>query len=330
MYDKLNETQNFPVADGFVSFTRTFRYLGSLICYNLRNDKDITARLAAANASMGRLKEVWRNPHLDLYHKYLLFRAVPMNLLLWGAETWSLRKSQLDKLEVFLHQSIQRILQISMTRVREQRLHNDKVRRMFYSIPCVRNMIAARQMDFVGKMIRGPPDRPSRNMITACCDHKRRVGRPQTTGKNFMVENLRLLFQEVPSVHIDHHGSLRNWIHEASHEKYWCQLVERLLHPTTPLPDRPNDWGPLPSWQRRRAAAGHQQTNNPPNRSPKDDTEDNSHIPPQSPPPCPRRSPPHATHHKPRLQPTTPRMNPNVGLTTLPSAPWSDTACFTH
>ena len=43
MYDKLDETQDFPVADGFVSFTRTFRYLGWLICYNLRDDDDITA-----------------------------------------------------------------------------------------------------------------------------------------------------------------------------------------------------------------------------------------------------------------------------------------------
>ena len=203
MYDRLVETKNFSVADGFVSFTRMFKYLGFLISYNLRDDENITARIAAANASMGALKELWRNPHLDMYNKYLLFRAIPMNLLLWGAETWSLRKSQLDKLEVFLHRSIRRILQISMSTVQEQRLRNGKVRDMFYSIPCVRNMIAARQMDFVGKMIRGPPDRPSRNMITACCDHKRRVGRPQTTGKNFMVENLRLLFQDIPTVQID-------------------------------------------------------------------------------------------------------------------------------
>jgi len=178
MYDRLNETRDFPIADGFVSFTRTFRYLGSLISYYLRDDDDITSRLAAANGSMGKMKEVWQNPHLDVYNKYLLFHAIPMNLLLWGAETWSLRKSQLDKLEVFLRQ-------------------------MFYSIPSVCNMIAARQMDFVGKMIRGPPDRPSRNMITACCDHKRRVGRPQTMGKNFMVENLRLLFQDVSTVQTD-------------------------------------------------------------------------------------------------------------------------------
>jgi hypothetical protein len=111
---------------------------------------------------MGKLKEVWRNPHLDVYNKYLLFLfcAIQMNLLLWGAETWSLRKSQLDKLEVFLYRSIWRILHISMTKVSEQHLHNDKVRKMFYSIPCVRNMIAAQQMDFVGKMVCGPPDPP--------------------------------------------------------------------------------------------------------------------------------------------------------------------------
>ena len=43
MYDQLNETQNFPVADGFVSLTQIFQYLGSLISYNLRDDDGITS-----------------------------------------------------------------------------------------------------------------------------------------------------------------------------------------------------------------------------------------------------------------------------------------------
>jgi hypothetical protein len=42
--------------------------------------------------SMGVLKEIWQNPHLNIYNIYLLFRAIPMNLLLWGAKTWSLKK----------------------------------------------------------------------------------------------------------------------------------------------------------------------------------------------------------------------------------------------
>ncbi len=107
---------------------------------------------------------------------------------------------------------------------------------MFCSIPCVQNMIAARQVNFIGKMIRGPPDCPSRNMITACCDHKRRAGQPQTTGKIFMDENLRLLFQDFDTVNIDHFGFLRDWIHKATDKKYWDQLVKRLLLPDTPLP----------------------------------------------------------------------------------------------
>ncbi len=176
---------------------------------------------------------------MDMFNKYLLFRAIPMNLLLWGAKMWSLWKTQLDQFEVFLHRSIRRIMQISITKVKEDRICNEKVRQMFYLIPCALNMIAARQMDFIGKMIRGPPDRPSRNMITACCDHKRQVGRPQTTGKNCMVENLRLLFKDVNTVNIDRFGSLRDWIHEANNEGYWNQLVKRLLHPDRPLPERP-------------------------------------------------------------------------------------------
>ena len=58
MYDQLDETKDFPVADGFVGFTRMFRCLGLLISYNLRNDKNITTRIAAANALMGALKDL--------------------------------------------------------------------------------------------------------------------------------------------------------------------------------------------------------------------------------------------------------------------------------
>jgi len=72
-YDNLDKTAKFTVTDGFVSFTRTFCYLGSLINYSLRDNDDITARIASATAAMGALKEIWRNPHLDIYNKYLLF-----------------------------------------------------------------------------------------------------------------------------------------------------------------------------------------------------------------------------------------------------------------
>jgi hypothetical protein len=152
-YNILAKTATFPVVDQFVCFTHTFRYLGSLINYSLRDNDDITARIASATAAMGALKEIWHNPHLDICNKYLIFHAIPMNLLLWGAETWSLQKTQLDQLKVFPHRSIHQILQISMTKVKENRIRNEQVCEMFYSIPCVRNMIAVHQANFIGKMI---------------------------------------------------------------------------------------------------------------------------------------------------------------------------------
>ena len=66
-----------------------------------------------------------------------------MSLLLWGCETWSMRKALSNKLEVVLHRNVRQIFRISMFRVKEEKLHNEHVQRMFYDIPRVSNMIAA-------------------------------------------------------------------------------------------------------------------------------------------------------------------------------------------
>jgi hypothetical protein len=74
---------------------------------------------------------------------------------------------------------------------------------MFYDIPHVGNMIAARQLDFLGKTVRGPHDCPAQQMLTACCDNVQQVGRPFFYNKDYIVKNLRLLFANVPKVTIN-------------------------------------------------------------------------------------------------------------------------------
>ena len=59
-----------------------------------------------------------------------------------------------------------------------------------------------------------------------------------------MVQNLQLLFKNMPTTTIDRYGSLKDWINEASDEKYWTALVQCLLHSDAPLPERPPTWGP--------------------------------------------------------------------------------------
>jgi hypothetical protein len=67
-------------------------------------------------------------------------------------------------------------------------------------------MIAAQQLDFVGKVVQGPHDRPAQQMLTACCNQVRWVRRPFLHNKEFIMKNLQLLFANVPEVTIDAFG----------------------------------------------------------------------------------------------------------------------------
>ncbi len=71
-------------------------------------------------------------------------------------------------------------------------------------------MITARQLGFLGKVVRGPTDAPARCMLTACCQHKRKCGRPYLHNKDVIVRNLRLLFAQIPKVVIDDYGSVKD------------------------------------------------------------------------------------------------------------------------
>jgi hypothetical protein len=121
-----------------------------------------------------------------------------MNLLLWGCENWSLQQDLLRRLEVFLHHSIQRILHISTTQVQEDRIRNNKIHRLFYDIPCVINMIAARQLGFLGKVVRGLTDAPACRMLTACANTNSSVDALISTTRTALCEISDFYLPESP------------------------------------------------------------------------------------------------------------------------------------
>ena len=192
---------------------------------------------------------------------------------------------------VFLHRSVRRILSIKISQVKEERIKNAFVRQKFYDIPRIRNMIAARQMRFIGKVVRGPWSRPAKRMLTACCTNTRLAQRPNFHNKDLLVKNLKLLFANVHDVEIDNQGSMKEWINEVMDEEYWNQLVECLTDKFAELPERPETWT-----RRRRSPRGHEGSRReppfpptPPRRQRQSEEESPS---PPSPPRRRRRVPP--------------------------------------
>ena len=242
-YFGLDETKPITVKDGFVTFTMHFKYLGSFISYNLRDDFDIDTRIKKAGAAMGALRHFFNNKHVDTYTKHLIFKAIPLNLLLWGCEAWSLREDHYIKLESFLHRSIRNILNINMTQVQEDHIKNETIREMFYGIPDIKTTIAMRQLSFIGKAVRNnTPNLPTRLMITACCNHERpkQGGRPQLHLKDTLCNNLALMFERVDYVNIDVTGRIKDWIKYAQDAPIWKELIRCMLDPQRKLPARPN------------------------------------------------------------------------------------------
>ena len=78
-------------------------------------------RIMAANKSFGALSSFFSLQEINTRSKYLIFMAIQSNLLLWGCESWALRKDLLEKLERFVNRKIRSILSLNMTNVKEEK-----------------------------------------------------------------------------------------------------------------------------------------------------------------------------------------------------------------
>jgi hypothetical protein len=105
----------FTVADGYITFTRKFKYLGSWITHDLRDDTGINVRVGKARAQVQQLANIWKCKHVTTEFKKMLYIQLPLNTALRGAESWTLMaESESIKLEKFHHSSIRRIMNVTM------------------------------------------------------------------------------------------------------------------------------------------------------------------------------------------------------------------------
>ena len=112
---KLNNNTNL------IHFVQDFKYLGSIISNDLKEDTEIKARIKKAWSVIGAMKFVLKNKDVNLNTKIFLYTTAPLQVLLWGAESWSLSKQNLNALIVFHHSAIRWILEIKMNQVKEEK-----------------------------------------------------------------------------------------------------------------------------------------------------------------------------------------------------------------
>ena len=90
-----------------------FKYLGSIVTSDNSADAEITARIAKATAAFGRLtKRLWNNRNIRVDTKVAVYKAAVVTSLLFGCETWTLKKAHIARLEWFHQSCLRKIARI--------------------------------------------------------------------------------------------------------------------------------------------------------------------------------------------------------------------------
>jgi hypothetical protein len=99
----------------YISFTPTFKYLGTVTSWDLRESNDVQARIKAANKLFGSAKATfWSNSRVPFGLRMRFYKAIIVNVLLWGCESWAIQSKEVHDLRVFQFRCLRSILKINV------------------------------------------------------------------------------------------------------------------------------------------------------------------------------------------------------------------------
>ena len=99
----------------YISFTPTFKYLGTVVSWDLRECNDVQARIKAANKLFGSAKATfWSNSRVPFELRMRFYKAIIVNVLLWGCESWAIQSKEVHNLRVFQFRCLRSILKINV------------------------------------------------------------------------------------------------------------------------------------------------------------------------------------------------------------------------
>ncbi|VDP55778.1 unnamed protein product [Schistosoma margrebowiei] len=111
---KYNTENTTPITldDETLEDVESFTYLGSIIDEQRVSDVDVNARIGKLKAAFRQLKKIWNSKQLSTNIKVRIFNTNVKAVLLYGAETWETFTVIIKKVQVFINNSLCKILNI--------------------------------------------------------------------------------------------------------------------------------------------------------------------------------------------------------------------------
>jgi len=174
-----------------------FTYLGSDVDSDGYCEPEIHRRLGIASSIMGQLDNVWRQQRLSLSTKLRIYVSLVLSVVLYGSETWTMRKTDNDRVQSFHMQSQRRILGVKWY----DKITNAAIKETT-ELTDLPSLIADRRHSLFGHICRLPRDTPVSQALhlsidastgtPPAADWKRPLGRPRRTWLQQVEEDLGL------------------------------------------------------------------------------------------------------------------------------------------
>ena len=141
---------NIAIEGQHIEQVTSYMYLGSLITEDGRSENEINRRRMIARATFTNMRTLLSCRGINLKTRLRAIKCYIWLTLLYGAETWTITKSLLSRLDAFEMWVYRRVLKISWT----EKITNEEVlRRMGTGREIVRKF-KTRKLQYLGHLIR--------------------------------------------------------------------------------------------------------------------------------------------------------------------------------
>ena len=200
---------------GSIPIVSEFKYLGSKLARNCKDEADVDARMKSAGAAFGSLRKcLFSRGDIQNQVKRTVYVSVVLSILLYGSECWCLTEVLYNRLRRFDRQCVREMCRVSLKHTFTHRVSDAKLRSEL-GLQIIDMYITRRQLGWAGHVARMPFSRLPRKFLSSWVRADRPVGAPSFT-------YARGLHKALAKVGIDR----AEWHEKAQDRESWCEAIK--------------------------------------------------------------------------------------------------------
>jgi len=143
-------TCNISVNGTTLAQVKTFKYLGTTISWNSKEETELNIRIAQAKSAFQQMKNILCNKNILFKARYRVLNCYVYPIFTYNSETWTLNKRTTERIQAFEMWAFRRMMRISYLAKKT----NQQVLQMAHQERSLLTDIKTRQMDFLGHVLR--------------------------------------------------------------------------------------------------------------------------------------------------------------------------------